>query len=1008
MGAFALRYSPKDRYYYVPVSDPRVRLPEAGLADRGEYHITIITPDEVSDLLTRKGWKDDKLRADIEGHRFESAPKYVCLGKQEKGDNAVYYIVVRWPKAQEFRARFDLGNFDFHVTLGFRTADIHDVPKNSSTCIGKLKEDCLTEQTLHMTKELEQIQQAMEANKVIAIQYDPVAGFGPVARLIEPYSFRPLEQGVALFGWDVTDRRTKSFYADRIRSVRIQSTTFKPRWDVEPDSLNELAEARSGNPFPFASATLYEGVVWAHRAFWISPDSKYIPVHGEGHSDMAKKIVAANSKWSALDGDDAYRFLLGEGWVRNNGDSYEVYDLNNSHMKLIADFMMSVHGRDESDDTTIWIESYDASKWDHFETTAGAVISEPNVATAGIGRARRSFATETLLRELFETADLRDVIVVDVDGTLVDVDARASAAFRVLGMDVAPDEWEDTLATLDHADKDKFLRLFLSDKFAKMDKPYVDVFSFLKRLVDRTGLPVILLTGRPDTMRHTDSVATMLMHHGIPVSEVIQRPESESRTRTAAFKVKMIQQRHYNPMYLLDDDPRNVVEFEKTWPEAMIYRIDDGVVRKVKAAAVKTESEHKTDLPIDIQPAVIDVLKAIRDEGGLGIVVGGAVRDAILGKVSKDIDIEVYNIPGDKLAATLGNFGKVNAVGKSFGVYKLKIGPTEIDFSLPRKDRKIGTGHRGFEVDVDHTLSYRDAAKRRDFTINTLGYDPLTKTVYDPHGGMDDLKRGVIRMTDPEAFKEDPLRVLRMAQFAARFGFDVDPETVVHAKAAPELETLPKERLFEEFKKALLRAKRPGTFVHALARSSALERIVPELHGKENEVAELLDKVAPARTGKAEDDLILMFSAIAWETTPRFLGGITTEVDVIKRVSNVYAAMHGLKKKWPETDEDIRRWLHTIQPANLKVVEALARAVFGEVTEALFTRSAALIGQVAPIVLGRDLQKLGLAPGPAMGKLLKQLHDLQLAGKFSDLEGGLAIAQKLMIGMQESTGTLLA
>lgn len=876
MAAFTLRYDPKERYFLVPVSNPRVKLPEPDLADRGEYHITVITPDETRDLLTRKGWKVEKLRADIDGHRFETAPKYVCLGKQEKDDNAVYFIVVRWPEAQEFRDRFDLPNQDFHVTLGFRTGDIHDVPKNSSTCIGKLREKTLTEQVLRATKELEQIQQAMAGNRIIAIQYEPIDGFGPVARLIEPYSFRELSQGIALFGWDITERRTKSFYADRIRSVRVQSRTFKPKWDVEPESLNDLAEAIATNMFPYETATLEDG------------------------------------------------------------------------------FQIDVH-----------------------------------------------------LGKLFEDSeDLRDVIVLDVDGTLVNVDARAAAAFRAIGMDIEPKAWEDALTDLDPATKNRFFRLFLSDKYAKMDKPYVDVFAFVKRLVDREGLPVVLLTGRPDTMRHTDSVATMLMHHGVPVSEVIQRPDSEARTKTASFKIKMLQQRNYNPKFLLDDDPRNVAEFVKTWPDAVVFRIDDGVVRKVKAT-VKTESEHKADLPIDIPNSVIDVLKAIRDDGGLGIVVGGAVRDAILGKTGKDIDIEVYNIPGEKLFSVLSEFGKVNAVGKSFGVYKLKLGPTEIDFSLPRKDRKIGAGHRGFEVDVDHMLSYHDAAKRRDFTINTLGYDPLTKTVYDPHGGMDDLKRGVIRMTDPEAFKEDPLRVLRMAQFAARFGFDVDPETIAHAKVAPELETLPKERLFEEFKKALLRAQRPGTFVLALSSSHALERIVPELHGKDVEVAGLLDKVAPARTGNADDDLILMLSAIAWETTPRFLGGITSEVDIIKRVSNVYAGLHGLKKKWPESDEDIRRWLHTIHPANLKIVEALSQVVFGKVTEGLFTRVAGLLDQVAPIVLGRHLKELGLSPGPVMGKILKQLHDLQLAGKFSDLEGGLELARKLMTGMQESTSSLL-
>jgi len=131
----------KEFYIGVPVPNPRVRLPEKNLRSRNEYHITLISPDELRNLLDRKGWTIEKAKEDLDGYEFETEPQYSCMGKQEKGENAVYYIVVRWPEAQEFRKLYGFDKTDLHVTLGFRTADIHDVPKNSSTCIGKLGED---------------------------------------------------------------------------------------------------------------------------------------------------------------------------------------------------------------------------------------------------------------------------------------------------------------------------------------------------------------------------------------------------------------------------------------------------------------------------------------------------------------------------------------------------------------------------------------------------------------------------------------------------------------------------------------------------------------------------------------------------------------------------------------------------------------------------------------------------------------------------------------------------
>lgn len=419
------------------------------------------------------------------------------------------------------------------------------------------------------------------------------------------------------------------------------------------------------------------------------------------------------------------------------------------------------------------------------------------------------------------------------------------------------------------------------------------------------------------------------------------------------------------------------------------------------------ERTFHAELNIDIPARVLDVLRAIREAGGKGILIGGSVRDAILGKVGKDIDIEVYGLPGDTLFDLLGRFGKVNAVGKSFGVYKLRVDSTDIDFSLPRKERKVSTGHRGFHVDVDHTLGYVDAAKRRDFTINTLGYDPLEKLVYDPHGGMDDLKKGVIRMTDPAAFRDDPLRVLRMAQFSARFGFEIDPETIDHARRAPELETLPMERNFEEFRKALLRSKKPGAFIRALHKAHVVDRMFPEMRGHEDKIADFVDKAAEQRTGNVDDDLVLMLAAIGVNLSASasdvLLRRLTNEIGILRRVQNAHMSLGRLPDVTAD-EETVRRWLSKVDHGNLRVVEALVRASLGEKAQALIDRMERLVGSIEPIVMGRHLMDIGVKPGPLMGQMLQKLYDLQLRGEFDDLESGLVKAKELLAkGVGESS-----
>lgn len=204
---------------------------------------------------------------------------------------------------------------------------------------------------------------------------------------------------------------------------------------------------------------------------------------------------------------------------------------------------------------------------------------------------------------------------------------------------------------------------------------------------------------------------------------------------------------------------------------------------------------------------------------------GGYVRDHLLGQPSKDVDIEVFGLSAAALENTLGEFGSVITVGRAFGVYKVK--GVDADFSLPRRDSKVAPGHRGFEVTVDQGLDFAEAARRRDFTVNSIGFDPLSVSLLDPHGGVSDLNAGVLRATDPRHFAEDPLRGMRAAQFVARFELSPDPQ-LLQLCSALDLAELPGERLLDEFRKLLLKGVRPSLGLEFLQRTGLIETF-PEL-----------------------------------------------------------------------------------------------------------------------------------------------------------------------------------
>ncbi len=230
------------------------------------------------------------------------------------------------------------------------------------------------------------------------------------------------------------------------------------------------------------------------------------------------------------------------------------------------------------------------------------------------------------------------------------------------------------------------------------------------------------------------------------------------------------------------------------------------------------------------------IVKAILKKGSI-YEVGGAVRDKYISPIlsDKDKDYLITGIPIDELCSLLSGFGKVDLVGKSFGVikflpFKKFNGEHVFDVALPRKEYSTGPGHKDFKVEYDHNLKVEDDLSRRDFTINAVAEDLSTGELVDPLNGRKDIKRRLIRITNPDSFRDDPLRMLRGIQFAARFEFELEEGTLQSLKENVDLiTTISSERIQEELNKLLLKAKYPSVGFRLMQRVGLLERIMPEL-----------------------------------------------------------------------------------------------------------------------------------------------------------------------------------
>ncbi len=440
--------------------------------------------------------------------------------------------------------------------------------------------------------------------------------------------------------------------------------------------------------------------------------------------------------------------------------------------------------------------------------------------------------------------------------------------------------------------------------------------------------------------------------------------------------------------------------------------------------------------------AVLALGEDVRRAGGRVHVVGGGVRDALLGRPVVDFDLEVFGLQGADLRRVVEQRFVVDEVGESFGV--LKVRGLEVDLALPRRERKAGQGHRGFDVAADPFMSIEEAARRRDFTINTIAYDPLEQVLHDPLGGEADLRAGLLRHSSPR-FVEDPLRVLRGAQFVARFDLVAAPETVELCRTM-DLEGLAAERLFEEWRKLLVLGRVPGrglAFLHEvgwLRYFPEVERLDgcpqdPEWHPEGDvlvHTGHVLDAFAAARTGDPAEDLIVGLGCLChdfgkpettvleegrWRSighevageapTRSFLERLTSQRSLIEEV--VPLVLHHMKPfqlfQARAGDAAVRRLSVKVRLDRLAAVsraDAAGRPPLPASSEAedwLLERAEALAVRDAapvPLVLGRHLIDLGATPGPAFGPLLDRCYEAQLEGHFHDLEGGLELLRRLV------------
>lgn len=461
-------------------------------------------------------------------------------------------------------------------------------------------------------------------------------------------------------------------------------------------------------------------------------------------------------------------------------------------------------------------------------------------------------------------------------------------------------------------------------------------------------------------------------------------------------------------------------------------------------------------MKIDVPEKVLNLAEAIRSAGGRALLVGGCVRDALMEKQPKDWDVEVYGVEPARLRQLLDQLGPVNVVGEAFRVYKLG---SDLDVALPRRERKTGRGHRAFFIEGDPSMTFEESARRRDFTINAILQDPLTGELIDPSHGRDDIEKKILRAVSRETFPEDSLRVLRAAQFAARFEFEIEAQTVELCRGIDPSD-LPSERIWGEMEKLLLKAQRPSIGLKSLLELGAIDQLLPEIKAlidvpqdrewhPEGDVFVHTQLVVDRARELIEDlpypkQVTVMLAALCHDfgkpATTEFIdgrlrsrgheeAGVEPTVSFLDRLNlhtldgyDVRAQVVALVrdhlkpgeffKKQDEVGDGAFRRL--ARKCELDLLYRVARAdSLGRNAEWLprekwfdaaaqewfIARARELDVQQkppAPILQGRHLLEMGLEPGPRIGEITKAVYEMQLDGRVRIVEEAIGEAKKIL------------
>ena len=460
------------------------------------------------------------------------------------------------------------------------------------------------------------------------------------------------------------------------------------------------------------------------------------------------------------------------------------------------------------------------------------------------------------------------------------------------------------------------------------------------------------------------------------------------------------------------------------------------------------------DTKIILSPTTLKIAHILDSHGLRAILVGGTLRDHLLSIhfpdefnniKSKDVDIEVHGDTNfDQLSDVLSNIGKISLVGKSFGVIKLSVGEEDFDLSLPRRENSTGDKHTDFSVSFDN-VSEKDAFKRRDFTINSIGLDIVADEWVDHFNGLEDILSRTLRVTDSKTFMEDPLRVFRAVQFASRFNLSIEKETLSLLQlitTSGQLDSLPKERVGEEMKKLLLKSEKPSVGLNIMREIGIIKHFFSELHAligvPQNPVwhpegcvwvhtCMAVDAMSKLKTGKNERDFLFLVTLLVHDLGKAEFTKIGEDGNITSighEVGGIEPAKKFMKKFIGSKDfirevlilvkehlappllfranagqKAIRRLAVRLHPFSIESLALISKAdSLGRMTENAIngvSKSSDWILLEAeklnikdqaekPIIQGRDLIQFGIAPGPKFKEILNHFFELQLNGEVTN------------------------